>query len=161
LEVVVTDPSTVATAIEMIRDLGLRLDRPEKADELLYAIDEALLARPAAQPRRIAVIVWRKPLMVLGSDTYGNDLLTLCGAENVFADEERYPVTEIAALRARAPALILMPDEPFPFTEKHLPEFAGIAPAVIVDGKALWWYGPRMPAAIHSLHRLFPTTERQ
>ena len=58
---------------------------------------------------------------------------------------------EVAALK---PEAILLPDEPYRFNEGHIPEFAGIAPTAVVDGKLLWWYGPRMPEAIRELRRI-------
>ena len=58
-------------------------------------------------------------------------------------------------LGASAPDLVLLPDEPFPFKAAHIVAFDTIAPARVIDGKLLWWYGPRMPAAIRDLRGLF------
>ncbi|MYH68263.1 MAG: cobalamin-binding protein, partial [Dehalococcoidia bacterium] len=86
--------------------------------------------------------------------TYGDSILAAAGGTNVLADRTRYPevtLDEVAELR---PEAILLPDEPYRFKEDHIPEFAGIAPTAVVDGKLLWWYGPRMPEAIRELRRI-------
>ncbi len=154
LHVLVTDPNSVAEAVATIRELGRCIDAATEADKLRASIEGAAAASPAGPRRRVAVIVWKEPLMVLGSATYGNDLLELCGGENVFGGLERYPVSSLDELAARAPSLVLLPDEPYPFKAKDVGVFAAIAPTQIVDGKLLWWYGPRMPAAIASLRSL-------
>ena len=66
------------------------------------------------------VAVWRRPWMSLASDTYGASLLDLLGVGNLFADSlDRYPEVTLAEVAARAPSVVLLPDEPYAFTEKH------------------------------------------
>jgi ABC-type hemin transport system substrate-binding protein len=81
-------------------------------------------------------------------------MLRCAGAVNVLAGKDRYPevcMEEVAALGAD---LVLLPDEPFRFTERHIPEFSGIAPARVIDGQLLFWYGPRTGDAIRRLRAL-------
>ena len=80
-------------------------------------------AGPAPRPwsdrpgRRVAVPVWRDPWMVVGARTFTGDVLTRLGLVNVFgAGPRRYPTVEVAEIRAAAPELVLLPDEPYPFT---------------------------------------------
>ncbi len=154
LEVIVTDPNSVPEAIATIREVGVLIGAATAAETLAFAVETAAEDEAPGSPRTVAVIVWKEPLMVLGSATYGNDLLERCGAENVFAGLERYPAVSMEDLAARRPSLILLPDEPYPFKSKDIAAFAEVAPAQIVDGKLLWWYGPRMPAAIAALRTL-------
>jgi ABC-type hemin transport system substrate-binding protein len=97
------------------------------------------------------VAVWRRPWMSLATDTYGASLLDLLGVDNVFADSrERYPEVTLDEVAARAPNLILLPSEPYAFTEKHVEEIAAGVPGVpvrLVDGRDLFWWGTRTPAA--------------
>ena len=80
---------------------------------------------------------------------------------NVCADEpERYCRVPLEDVAQRRPELILLPDEPFPFRAKHLPELEalvkpqGPVQAVrFVDGRALSWYGSRTPARLKSIRR--------
>ena len=70
---------------------------------------------------------------------------------NVFADATvRYPEVTLAAAVARAPDLVLLPSEPYEFEARHVPEvrdaIAG-AHVRLVDGRDLFWWGIRTPAA--------------
>jgi hypothetical protein len=69
----------------------------------------------------------------------------------------RYPRLEPAALAALGPELVLLPSEPYEFGEADAGELAaGFAGARVelVDGRALTWYGPRIPAALASFREL-------
>ena len=46
---------------------------------------------------------------------------------------------------------MLLPTEPYPFKERHRAEVASVAPAVLVDGQDLFWWGTRTPAALARL----------
>ena len=55
---------------------------------------------------------------------------------------------------AAAPQLVVLPDEPYVFESKHADELreAGLASRfVLVDGKDLAWYGPRIPGGLARL----------
>ena len=157
IEVLVTGIDTVGEAVEAIRELGELLGAAERADQLARditaALDEGQLAAGAAR-KRVYAGVWHNPMMGLGAGTYGHSLLEACGAANVLGERERYPEVTMEAVRALKPDLILLPDEPFPFDEGHAALYGAIAPARVIDGKLLWWYGPRMPGAIRELRRI-------
>lgn len=157
LDVLVTDPNSVSEAVAMVRELGQRLDRQAKAESLATETEGAAREGPAGRRPRVFVAVWKEPFMGLARDTYGHDLIELAGAENVLRGRPRYPEITREELAALAPGLILLPDEPYPFTAADADSLAAIAPARVIDGKLLWWYGPRMPAAIRELRRLFAT----
>jgi ABC-type Fe3+-hydroxamate transport system substrate-binding protein len=109
------------------------------------------------EPRRTFVLVWRRPWMTLAGDTYGSSLLQLLGCFNVFTGQGvRYPTVELAEAAGRAPDLVLLPTEPYPFKERHVAEVAdGVrnAEVVIVDGQDLFWWGIRTPGAVERLAR--------
>ncbi len=106
--------------------------------------------RPTAR-RRVAVLVWRRPWMTMNGDTYGSSLLEHLGLENTFAaDPERYPQVSLAEIAARGPEVVLLPSEPYPFAERHLPDVEAAlpnAPVRLVDGRDLYWWGIRTPDA--------------
>jgi ABC-type Fe3+-hydroxamate transport system substrate-binding protein len=106
------------------------------------------------------VAVWRRPWMSLASDTYGSSLLDLLGVRNVFADSlVRYPEVTLAEVAARAPNLVLLPSEPYVFGPEHAREIArevdGV-PIAFVDGRDLFWWGIRTPAAAARLAAALP-----
>jgi len=155
LPVLLTDPNSVEGAIAMIRELGALLECSERADELAREV-ETLLSEGAGDARpRVYVGVWHSPMMGLGCESYGHSLIEACGAVNALRTRPRYPELSMQELAKVSPDLILLPDEPFPFDAGHAALYGQIAPARLVDGKLLWWYGPRMPAAIRELRRLF------
>ena len=59
--------------------------------------------------------------------------------------------------RGRRPDLVLVPSEPYDFTEAHVDELRGAFPearVVRVDGQDLFWWGIRTPDAIRRLARV-------
>ncbi len=153
LNVLLTDPNSVEEALAMMGDLGEVLGREEAAAGLVGDVRAAVGVGGGRQPA-LFVPIWRNPLMGLAGDTYGDSVLRAAGATNVLGERSRYPEMTLEEVAALAPEAILLPDEPYRFTERHVPEFADIAPTAVVDGKLLWWYGPRMPAAIRELRRI-------
>ncbi|MFN8507645.1 MAG: helical backbone metal receptor [Dehalococcoidia bacterium] len=162
VEVLLTDPVTVAGAAAMVGEIARRLGPEERGARLVSDIEEAAgeILEPRARPR-VFVAVWKQPLLGLGSEAYGHDLLEVAGAENVLAARPRYPELTFDDLRALAPDLILLPDEPYRFRETDRRAFSQIAPARLVDGRILWWYGPRIPAAIRTLRALFAEAQAE
>lgn len=154
---------------------------------------EALVAdeEESGRPRLSAFVpVWKDPLITGSAETFLSDALRLAGARNVFADRKRrYPLAadlgrapELATadtderdtrwpriaeseLIARAPELVLLPDEPYVFTEQDAAALRRLdLPAArsgrvrLCDGKDLSWYGawsidgvPRLRALVESL----------
>lgn len=107
---------------------------------------------PSGPPIRAFVPIWRRPWMSLNRDTYGSSVLAALGIENVCADDEaRYPEVELDDIAARRPDVVLAPTEPYPFGARHLPQLRELAPAVLVDGQDLFWWGTRTPDAIRRL----------
>lgn len=154
LRVLLTDPNTVPEAIEMVLIIGGVVGAGTRAKVLALDIAVALASVPTHEPVPVYAGVWHHPMMGLGGESYGNSLIETCGGRNVLASRPRYPETSLQEIRALAPRLILLPDEPFPFDEGHARVYGEIAPARVIDGKLLWWYGPRMPAAIRELTAL-------
>jgi ABC-type Fe3+-hydroxamate transport system substrate-binding protein len=163
----VTFPRTVAEGIGLVRELGALTATATAAEALARSLEAArsrVLARVAARPRaRVFCPVWRAPYMSINRDTYVHDMLRTCGGDNVFAaSPARYPTVTLEEVRAAAPEVILLPDEPFRFRAAHRKDFAPLAdvPAVregrvhLVDGKLLSWYGPRIVQALERLPAL-------
>ena len=162
----VTRVRSLAALPGSLHRLAVALGSPTAAAPLLAAIEQARTALvPPSERRRVACAVWRdapgeggpdEGWWVLGRDTYAADLLTTVGVEVVPPDPDgRYPRCTFAELAALAPELILLPDEPYVFGPGDVQELqqAGLE-ARLVDGTALWWWGPRTPRAITQLASL-------
>jgi ABC-type Fe3+-hydroxamate transport system substrate-binding protein len=108
------------------------------------------MARP-----RVVVPIWRDPWMVVGARTFAGDLLARLGLVNAFgAGPERYPRVEVSQLRAAQPDLVLLPDEPYPFTAADGPEEFPAGRVVLLPGRLLTWYGPSLATARADLDSL-------
>jgi ABC-type Fe3+-hydroxamate transport system substrate-binding protein len=167
LAVWVSYPRTVREGAELLGELaGLGASeerRREVVDPTLEAVARAE-ARPPGPVPRVFCPIWRNPWMSVGRDTYAHDLIRLCGGENVFADrgDRRYPRVAEEEIRAAAPEVVLLPDEPYRFEERDARELRGWEiPAArdgrihLIDGTLVSWYGPRIRGAIETLRRLF------
>ena len=108
-------------------------------------------------PVRTFCAVWRDPWITVGPDTYAWDVLRLCGALPVPAagrGDRRYPKVHLDEVRAAAPRLALLPDEPYPFTAEEAAELSVWVPAERVDGKLLGWYGRRTGGIVELAERI-------
>lgn len=134
-------------SLDRMLTLACRLDRPGWLDAAAAAWRDP--AGPGPTPPVDAVVpIWRRPWMVLGSDTFAGDLLARLGVRNLYASHpERYPRIPVEELRAAGAGLVVLPDEPYPFAADDGPEaFPGI-PAALVSGRHLTWYGPSLTEA--------------
>jgi ABC-type Fe3+-hydroxamate transport system substrate-binding protein len=156
-------PEDVEGAIGLLRELVERVEAP-RTEAVLGPIERVygrLKNGAAREARRVFVPIWKKPFMSVGSDTYVHDVLETCGGANVCGDATRYPVVTLEEVEAAQPEVVLLPDEPYPFSAEDLEEFYALdIPAAysdrihLVDGKLLTWYGPRMASSLTQLAAL-------
>ncbi len=150
-----------------------RVERDEKARLLCKqaydALKRAEADRAKKKPLRAFCPIWMDPLMTIHGATFISDMMDLAGAQNVFADRERryplaadlgnarplpkertadrdvrYPRVTMGEVVGRAPELVLLPDEPHPFSEEDAKVFRALplaAKVVFTSGKDLCWYG--------------------
>jgi ABC-type Fe3+-hydroxamate transport system substrate-binding protein len=151
-----------------------------------HAHREAVAASGKARLVRVFCPIWMDPLMTIHGATFISDVLALVGAENVFAQRERryplaadvagarplpaervagldvrYPRVTLDEIVAQQPEIVILPDEPHPFTEADAQVFRGLdIPAaksgnvVFCDGKDLMWYGVRSTEGLGRLRAL-------
>jgi ABC-type Fe3+-hydroxamate transport system substrate-binding protein len=155
-------PETVDGAVRMLRNLAARVEAP-LAQEVLVPIERVVkrLEPQRGSPRRVFVPIWKNPYMGTGSDTYVHDVLKVSGGENVCGFAPRYPTITLEEIEALRPEIVLLPDEPYPFSAEDLTEFYALdIPAAkedrihLVDGKLLTWYGPRMAGSLTQVSAL-------
>jgi ABC-type hemin transport system substrate-binding protein len=152
--VYVTSPVTVAGAIDELQALAAAVSGLPEAARIDADLRAALQAadRQAPGGARYACAVWRDPWMWVGQGTYAADLLRLCGGSPLVT-AARYPKLDPEEVAALDPEVVLLPSEPYPFgpaDARAVTAWSG-ARAILVDGRALTWYGPRIPAALASL----------
>jgi ABC-type Fe3+-hydroxamate transport system substrate-binding protein len=151
--------ATVPAALGSLRRILTQAYELEEPEWLVEAEEVWRGTRPV---RFHAVVpVWRKPWIVLGRETFGGDVLRRGGVANVSAEsEERYPRPDVEELRAHFAAdadLLVLPDEPYLFTEEDGPDHFPDARYVLVSGRHLTWYGPSLVEAHAALTASIPS----
>ncbi len=190
----VTHPDTVREALGLLWTIMDIFEEPSMVTrvrliEVTY--EWTIGATEDITPKRAFVPIWRDPWMTINRHTYVHDLLRTCGVENVFADRERhfplaadlgevppltaddprienqdtrYPRLSLDEVVEAQPELVLLPDEPYNFTQADADEIAQLdIPAAkngqihLVDGSLLTWHGTRIAYALRDLPPLFGT----
>ncbi|HEX9294849.1 MAG TPA: helical backbone metal receptor [Polyangiaceae bacterium] len=173
----------LARMLDVAADNGPR-DLLRRHYEVLRAAERA---RAKLVPVRTFVPIWMDPLMTIHGDTFISDALDLAGAANVFADrprryplaadlgkkpplsqaevqgrDTRYPRVTWEEVVARAPELVLLPDEPHAFTEADAERFRALdipaARVLLVNGKDFSWYGARSLEAIPRVREIIDSS---
>jgi ABC-type Fe3+-hydroxamate transport system substrate-binding protein len=168
--------------------LMLGLSRAAQAPDLARRAYAALRSDAALAGKlpRAFVPIWKDPLMTFHQDTFASDMLLQAGCANAFSDRERryplaadlgrrsplpsdrlgdrdrrYPRVTEAEIVARAPDLVLLPDEPYGFGPDDLAWASALdIPAArrgavaLADGKDLFWYGAWSADALPRLRAL-------
>jgi ABC-type Fe3+-hydroxamate transport system substrate-binding protein len=147
LAVHVMYPQTVPEALDALSDMLQACGVVDEPDWLGSARQQ--WHAPAPEPIATAVIpIWRRPWMVLGRQTFAGDVLTRCGIVNTFASAtEHYPKVSVEQMIDAAPDLVVLPDEPYAFSDEDGPEVFDPIPHVCVSGRDLTWYGPSLVGA--------------
>ena len=144
LPVVLFDIVHVEDAFGMMLTLGKLLDKEKEAWRLVEEIKKGFAQIPEISPKRKCLyLIWKKPWMAAGKETFINEMLNKCGFKNMA--EGRYP--EITKEDFDRAEFILLSSEPYPFREKHRQELQQKYPdkkILLVDGEMFCWYGSRM-----------------
>jgi len=154
---------TAPEGVALVRQLGELTGAHREAREMAESIETELSllekqsARAGGQRRRAGYFIWKDPWMSVGRDTFIHDVLVCAGLENVYAGRsERYPETSFEEMARLAPEVILLPHEPYSFTEKHRAELleredipaARMGRIYLVNGQYFCWYGVRQIEAL-------------
>jgi len=181
LPVHVSFPCTVDDSLRYLESLcamlGVEAARAASVRACRVAMEQAA-ARGQEEPLPVFVPIWKDPWMTFDERAYASDVLSVCGAHNVFAGrprqyplaadlgktspstleraadrDTRYPRIRLEEVIARGAKVAFLPDEPYAFGEADAAELRALSatePLVVelVDGKDLFWYGTHMARAI-------------
>lgn len=148
-----SDVTDLPSALEMIYCVGNLTETTAKAETLINTINndfEKLRSEfPKKKPRTL-YLIWRKPYLSVGANTFIHDMMERCGFHNVLENKTRYPELTAADIQNLAPEIILLATEPYPYRDKHIAEFKAICPkakTVLAEGEYFSWYGSRLVSA--------------
>lgn len=146
--VYVTDIKSPIDCTEMIRKLGQLTQKREAAEVLAEKYNQCLKKiKHPGNPKKVIYLIWRKPYMTVGGDTYINSMLEHMGFQNLMAGHTRYPEITEQTLRDSDADIIMLSSEPYPFKEMHAEEIQKINPSTLcqcVNGELFSWYGSRI-----------------
>ena len=164
--VLVTYPRTVPAAVESLLKIGRLAGREAEAGAMAREITrtvsevEADVGVWAKLRLRAFCPIWKKPWMAFNADTYAHDVLRMMGFNNVYAAAgERYPATTLDEAIELRPDVVLLPDEPYEFSDKDVEELRTVLPpglarrVLMISGRDLHWYGVHMVSGLKSLAR--------
>ena len=155
LPVILFDIMHIEDAFEMMLTLGKLLGKEKEAGKTIGEIKNEFASIPNSLPKRKCLyLIWKKPWMAAGKQTFINENLEKLGLENVM--EGRYP--EVKKENFEQADYLLLSSEPFPFRDKHRQEIQQKYPdkkVMLVDGEMFSWYGSRMRKAGNYFRNLF------
>jgi ABC-type Fe3+-hydroxamate transport system substrate-binding protein len=155
----VSDIHNLEGALDMIQTIGQLTDRYEKAEIIAKLIQHRFdnLNQPGNKELNTLYLIWRKPWMSIGSDTFIHHIMYRAGLKNVCSNLTRYPELTNEEIAKLNPELVLLSSEPYPFREKHVGELQQLLPLtkiMLADGEMFSWYGSRLlhtPAYLEEL----------
>jgi ABC-type Fe3+-hydroxamate transport system substrate-binding protein len=156
--VVVVHPLTVDDNLALYALLGGIFRHHAEAERLAAEFRDArdkLAAATATLPREAVLYpIWRAPWMTVGRDTYIAAMLAAAGWDTLPAlAPTRFPAFEWDAPWLVDVERVLLPSEPYAFTDRDLNEVSALAqrPVARVDGEMVSWYGSRAIAGLRYL----------
>lgn len=152
-----SDIYTLEDAFQMMLQVGKLVNREVSATTLVQKTRIALNALPKAKGKRVAYLIWRKPYMAAANGTFIHEMLQICGFQNVFEAQCRYPTVTLEQLAVSGVEYLFLSSEPYPFKAQHIAELQTLLPKIdiqLVDGEAFSWYGSRILKSIPYLKAL-------
>lgn len=159
----ITYPRSFRDAEKLILEIGMIFNVEAKAGVYADKIKKTAgeLSSRIGRKIRTLYLIWRNPWMSINKDTFIHSALELHGMENVFAGNvQRYFEVTYQDILSADPEIIILPDEPYRFRERHISEFSHIPVSAIrnrhiflVDGTYFCWYGTRTAKASEYISR--------
>ena len=151
-----TDIQNMEDALACLQELGKCFGKQSEANVIQQEIESSYNITPISPPKKVLYLIWKKPYMSIGKDTFIFQTLNNMGFNSV-VNEYRYPTVTTEEMKALAPDLILLSSEPYPFKQKDIKELqeeVGIK-VKLVDGEIFSWYGSRMKFYKNHVKTLF------
>lgn len=142
-----SDIANLSEATSMIQSVGELVGKRSEARRLADEINERFANLNVSTAKKKALyLIWKRPYMATGADTFIQDMMRAAGFENVVI-EDRYPELNLDRIKVLNPEVVLLSSEPYPFKVKDIQEIKAVLPSAevkLVDGEMFSWYGSRL-----------------
>jgi ABC-type Fe3+-hydroxamate transport system substrate-binding protein len=150
----ISNVQTLEGNYDLIKQYGVLFNKEIEAASIIAKqkteFNQLTNTLKGVEQKKVVYLIWRKPYMTIGNDTFINYLLEISGFDNVFANKTRYPEVQLQELKNLSIDYVFLSSEPYPFKEKHFKDFEGIVEEgklIKVDGEYFSWYGSRLLGA--------------
>lgn len=153
----ISDVNDLDSALNMINYIAQLTGKMEKGQTISKEVEKGFKKLPKVDNLRTLYLIWRKPYMAVGGDSFIHYMLTHCGFNNVLKDQPRYPELTAENIQHLNPEIIMLSSEPYPFKDTHIKEFHELVPHArvqLVEGDMFSWYGSRLNKAVDYLRKL-------
>lgn len=149
---------------DMLRQLGQRLNRVAKADELAQAIDSELQHGERGSGPIVLPLIWHDPLMAVSPKKYSGALLEACGfrVPEIEPEGNGYPIVTAEHIQFHAIEGLLLSSEPHEFSKNEGEQISDAVEAIggqrpwtkCIDGEALTWFGSHTLSGLRVFNEL-------
>lgn len=146
----VSEIYSLEDSLQMIERVGALVDKIERSQYIISEIRKGFETVQKLPSRKVLYLIWRKPWMAAGQNTFINDMLSRIGLRNCLPESSRYPELSNDEMISLNPEVVFLSSEPYPFKEKHIAELQSIlsqSKIMLVDGEMFSWYGSRLMKA--------------
>jgi len=165
LPIWISGPRTVFDTLNLLWDIMTVFDHAvmiPRIREIERAYDYASAAAQMSEPVRVFVLLRQDPWTTFNAAAYANDVLRVCGGQNVFADRdwdnsqqagrEHHPCVTVEEVIAAQPDVVLLPDETDIDQIRNLDIPAAQTGSIYpIDSSLLTWSGTRVAYALRDL----------
>lgn len=151
---IVFDVNNLEDNYKMIEKIGKLTQTAEKATQIIQQTVQNFRALEAIKinpPIPTLYLIWKKPYMTIGKDTFIHAMMESMGLQNLFGHQTRYPIiNNMQTSFFDKCKLVILSSEPYPFTEAHFREIREQLPNVqilLADGAYFSWYGSKIKEA--------------
>ena len=154
-----SDIKTIEDAVDMMEKLAIIFGKENESKPIVEGVKNSFFSSKTISKKHSALyLVWRKPWMGAGRDTFINYMMEQAGFKNIITEKEsRYPSLFMEDIKNYKPEYILLSSEPFPFDEDHVKELQNELPdakILLVDGEMFSWYGSRLLSSMEYFRTL-------
>jgi len=153
----ISDVKNLKDNLDLIQKLGELFGKEIKSKEIILKTNNIVNSIPILKSKnnKVLYLIWKKPYMSVGKDTFISYIINMLGFENVIKDI-RYPIIDLETYKNVD--YVFLSSEPYPFSEKDKTELQSIfqkSKILFVDGSYFSWYGSRFLKSFDYFNFLF------